>query len=153
MLTNYGSQLILRGLTGQTNSAPLPVCYIGLSTTTPSADGSGFTEPSTEDGYARVLIGEYTSSASWAMDTPSGGETSNTALIVFPEPLNAWGTVTHFGLFDSPIGGNLVAFYALTAPVDIPTDFIPTFKPGQLTINLPDNYAIVTLNGNTLVIS
>jgi len=92
--TNTGSAAVLNGLVGKANTAPLSSCYIALSTTTPSADGSNFTEPASSAGYARVLIGSYSQAATQVMTTPSNGETENSTIIFFPEATSSWGTVT-----------------------------------------------------------
>ena len=87
--TETGSNQLLRMLIGQ-NSSSLPTgsnCYIALSTTTPSADGTNFTEPN-KNGYARVLIGTYNSSATYKMNTPASGTTSNKEAIFFPVVTN-----------------------------------------------------------------
>ena len=59
-MVNYdGGAQLLNALSGKTTL--FGSVYIGLSSTTPNIDGTGFTEPfSAGSGYARVLIGSTT---------------------------------------------------------------------------------------------
>ena len=58
MITRNTANKILEGFFGrQGNFSLASTCYIGLSTTTPDAAGSNFSEPSSSSGYARVMLG------------------------------------------------------------------------------------------------
>ena len=60
MITNATANSILNAFFGRSNQITLaPTCYIGLSTSTPTAAGDNFTEPSEASGYSKVLIGNY----------------------------------------------------------------------------------------------
>jgi hypothetical protein len=133
--TTYGSTQVLSGLIGK-GSGPLSNCYIALSTTAPNADGTNFTEPLSSAGYARSIIGLSSTSATQVMSSPSGGATSNTSIIFFPEATASWGTVTHFGLFTSASGGNLVLYGTLTNPIAVAANYVPLFRVGNFSLTL-----------------
>lgn len=73
--------------------------YLGFSTTTPTADGGNFTEPS-GNGYARVPLKTTATSGGYIVAI-SGHKVSNSEIIYMPEPTGSWGNLTHFGLFPS----------------------------------------------------
>jgi hypothetical protein len=133
--TTYGSTQVLSGLIGK-GSGPLSNCYIALSTTAPNADGTNFTEPLSSAGYARSIIGLSSTSATQVMSSPSGGATSNSSIIFFPEATASWGTVTHFGLFTSASGGNLVLYGTLTNPIAVAANYVPLFRVGNFSLTL-----------------
>lgn len=113
-------------------------CYIALSTTTPNADGSNFTEPEigSATGYTRSLLGINGQSATYIMGTPSEGAISNTKTIFFPKAETSWGTVTYFGLFADETGGTPVFWGALDTPVEVLASYVPIFTPGEFSISL-----------------
>lgn len=140
-LSNYlENKLVDLILRGQAFSAPANV-YIGLFTTDPTDAASG-TEVS-GGSYARVAVSGAL--ASWAgtqsagsttASSGTGGVTSNNAAITWSAaPTANWGTVTHFGIFDAPSGGNLLLHGALTASKTINNgDPAPAFPAGSLVI-------------------
>ena len=102
--------------------------YLGLSSSAPSVDGSGVTEPLTSAGYARVELN--------SLGVPANGVISNTAEISFPESSASWGTVTHFALFDAPTNGNLLMFNSLTQARSVEAATIVMVKTGNLKLTL-----------------
>ena len=78
--------------------------YVALFTSDPTDAGSG-TEVS-GNGYARQ---------SATFSSASGGSTSNSSAIEFTASGGAFGTCTHFGIFDALTSGNLLYHGALTA--------------------------------------
>lgn len=102
--------------------------YLGLSSSAPSVDGSGVTEPLTSAGYARVELN--------SLGVPANGVISNTAEISFPESSASWGTVTHFALFDAPTNGNLLMFNSLTQARSVEAATIVMVKTGSLKLTL-----------------
>lgn len=121
--TNYAAQAALNAIFGKLSNwgalASAPTLHVGLSTTTPLADGTNFTEPSTgspSNGYARVA----TAAGVWNPATLADPSVlDNASEIAFPEALSSWGTMTYFGLFDALSGGNLLAFDLLRDPNDL----------------------------------
>ena len=68
--------------------------------------------------------------------TPSEGQTSNKADILFPIAEENWGPITHIGIFDSVTGGNLL--------FKSPAEFIKTIDISS-QYKIPKNYLIVRL--------
>lgn len=68
--------------------------------------------------------------------TPSEGQTSNKTDILFPIAEENWGPITHIGIFDSDIGGNLL-FKA-------PAEFIKTIDVSS-QYKIPKNYLIIRI--------
>jgi len=124
---------------GQSYTPPATL-YVGLLTSAPT-DAGGGTEV-TGGSYARVGI--TSSLANWAgtqsagsttASTGTSGTTSNNVAITFPAPTANWGTVSHFGIYDAPTGGNLLYYAALTTPKTINNgDAAPSFAAGQLSV-------------------
>ena len=89
--------------------------WLGLSVTTPTIGESGitgFTEP-TDSEYKRVLVGGGALGESeWYMDAANGGVIKNKKQILFPAATReqdggtGYGTITHFGIFESETGGS-----------------------------------------------
>ena len=73
--------------------------YVGLFTSDPTDEVSG-------NGYARKVA---------TFSSASSGSTSNSSAIEFTASGGAFGTVTHFGIFDAVSSGNLLYHGALTA--------------------------------------
>ena len=138
MITHATANSILNAFFGRTNQITLAsTCYIGLSTTTPTATGDNFTEPSEANGYAKVLIGNYNQSNTMLMEGASGGSISNTnSIIFFPEATASWGTITHFGIFTSKSATTPIMWGALSTSITVPSGYIPIFRAGALTVSL-----------------
>lgn len=134
MFTPSAAESVLKSFVGQ-NSGILSNCYIGLSTTTPAADGSNFTEPSAEAGYSRAIIGLQGQSGTQTM-TVSGATATNDDIIFFPEATSSWGTITHFGLFNSATATTPMITGALTSSVVIGANYVPLFRAGNFTLTL-----------------
>ena len=130
MNTTYFLNLTAGNLFRTKSDPAIPTEYfIGLSTTTPSMDGTGVNEPSTDAGYARMRLSQ--------LSTPSGGVVTNTVAINFNESTAAWGTVTHFVIYDSATAGdgNLLMYGALSTPRSVETATIMTIKEGYLRLS------------------
>lgn len=107
---------------------PAASLQLGLSTTTPNADGTNFTEPP-GSGYARASVTNDATSFPAATD----GVKTHAVAFAFPEATGSWGTVTYWGVFD---GGSLICFGALTSPTPIALGDRVTFRPGEIEIAL-----------------
>lgn len=120
----------LRGVTFPT----ITNTYVGLFTAAPN-DAGGGTECS-GNSYARVQIVADTDTWAAPSDNSGAQETSNEDPITFPESTGAWGTVTHFGLFDASSSGNLLYHGELGAARVVDGAGITlTFPIGELTIS------------------
>lgn len=122
--TTYTLNKVAEAVVGKTTFTA-PTVYVGLSTTTPVAAGTGATEPS-GNGYARV------SGTTWA--TASGGATSNSAAISFAKATGSWGTVTYVVAYDASTAGNMLWFAPLGASKSIAADDTPSFATGSITV-------------------
>ena len=128
---------------GQTFTAPATL-YVALFTAASACDAGTVTEVSTSGtGYARASV--TSSLANWAgtqsagsttASSGTGGVTSNNATIsIGSATTTAWGTVTHFGIYDASTAGNLLICQALTTPKTINmSDALPSFSAGALTV-------------------
>lgn len=121
---------VLDELLGNATLMPDPV-YIGLMTTAPSDDGTGVVEP-IGNGYARVSVDNNLTEWPAAVS----GSKSNANNVTFPSATGAWGTITHFGIFDAISGGNLLAYGALNTPRNVLTSDVFRFLAGDLTVSL-----------------
>lgn len=101
--------------------------YVGLSSTAPARDGTGFTEPS-DSVYTRVGL--------TGMGAPADGAVTNTAQIDFPESAADWGVMTHFGIFDSQTGGNLLMYGVLSPSRTVEEATVMSFKAGTLELSM-----------------
>jgi len=99
--------------------------YVGLFTAAPS-DAGGGTEVS-GGGYVRKAV---------TFGAAAGGAISNSAEVDFGTTTGAWGTVTHFGIFDAESGGNLLAWDALTAEKTIGSGDPVSIPIGDLDVSL-----------------
>lgn len=135
MLTYDGANALLNCLCGRATNYSYPTVYVGLSTTTPNRYGGNITEPS-GNGYARVLLGTAQQAQTQKMSAAANGANANTEIIYFPEATGAWGTCTHFCLFNAAEEGTCIAYGALTdeiAPVD---QTVPIIRVGDLTMSI-----------------
>ncbi len=101
--------------------------YVSLSKANPTDDGSGFSEHS-GDNYARVQQNTW--------DAASGGATENDGAITFPQASAAWGTVTHFAMWDDSTTGNMLFYGALDNSRNIGQNDTPSFADGALDITM-----------------
>lgn len=129
MNTTYFLNLVAGNVFGSKKSPTIPEkYYLGLSSTAPSSDGNGVTEPSSGAGYARV---ELTS-----LSTPVEGVVTNSSAIDFAESTAEWGTMTHFVIYDAPSDGNLLMYGELSASRRVEAATIMTIKIGSLNLSV-----------------
>jgi hypothetical protein len=109
--------------------------YLGLSTTSPADDGTGFSEPV---GFAYNRVAIPNTAVSWAAAiTASDGTTrkENAAKFTFPNPTGSWGSVVAWGLFLAASGGTPEVHQLLDAPITPKNGNTPVeFDIGQLWI-------------------
>lgn len=127
MTTAYFLNLIMGNVFGSQASPTIPeTYYLGLSSTTPNADGTGVTEP-TGGGYGRATITSFT--------VPTDGTVSNAESVDFPIATADWGSpITHYVLYDA--AGNVLLWDALVKERNIQSDTQFYFKPNALTFTL-----------------
>jgi hypothetical protein len=124
-MTDYLEQRFLNHFLRNTASTAVSP-YIGLYTASPTDTGSGATEIS-GSSYARQ-------SMSFAVPDTTAGTTSTNADITFPQATGAWGTITHFGIYDAATAGNLLFWGAFTASKTIASGDVFKISSGNLTV-------------------
>lgn len=111
------------------------IYYFALSTTTPTAAGTNFTEPTTvSTAYTRVATDN--NKTTWG--TAASSSLSNLIAITFPLSTLAWGTITHVGIYDSstPGAGNLLYFAALSPSRVVQIGTVVYFAIGDITVSI-----------------
>jgi hypothetical protein len=104
--------------------------YIALYTADPADAGTAVTNESAYGSYARVSV-----TAATGFTAASGGSSSNTGLLQFPECTSGSETITHVGIVTTSSGaGQLLYSGALTASRSISTGIQPQFAIGALVI-------------------
>ena len=103
-------------------SSPATV-YVALYTASPGPSGGG----------TEVAGGSYARTAC-TFGAPSSGALVNSAPCTFPQATGNWGTVTSFGVFDAPTGGNLLYYGNLTASKTINTGDQLTFATSGVSV-------------------
>lgn len=135
MLTYNFANRILNLMGAKINNISMNgVVRVGLSSTAPDRDGTGFTEPGEETGYERVLLGDTAQSLSQLMGSAVEGVITNTKNIFFPKAIIDYDdTITHFLIF---IGTELVAFEELKTPIKPWENTVPIVEVGNLELTL-----------------
>ena len=95
-MSNYLENALINATLRNTSYTSPSTVYVALFTSDPTDAGSG-TECS-GSAYVRQ---------SATFGTPSDGASSISADVEFPQATGAWGTITHFGIFDASSSGNL----------------------------------------------
>lgn len=130
MITTYFLNCISEDIYRHQNDKRIPAYYyIGLSSTSPSIDGTGVNEPSAPE-YARVKIDNTADFG----EVDINGEVANIKRFNFPESEISWGTISHYVIFDDPIEGNLLIYGELASPIHIPFKSVVSFPVGTLKI-------------------
>ncbi len=105
--------------------------YVALSTADPLDDGSGLAEP-VGNAYARVAVPNNLTE--WP--AAAGGSKTHANNITFPVATGAWGTITHFAVFDALTAGNQLGSGALTTPRVVALGDQPRFDAGDIIVTL-----------------
>ena len=127
MNTTYFLNCVAGNIFKSTDADALPTSlYIGLSTTAPSADGTGVTEPSDSE-YSRVQLVN--------MSVPEDGCVKNNGAISFNESGESWGTITHYVICDAVTGGNVLMYGPLTVSRTVEAATVMTIREGQLKLS------------------
>jgi len=114
-----------------------PSTYLALFTSDPTDAGTG-TEVS-GGSYARVLIYDNASGTpDWTVAVVHGigYKVENDDDVTFPTATAAWGTITHFGIFDAATSGNLLMHSALDDSKVIGNNDVFKVSAGNLVLRL-----------------
>lgn len=107
--------------------------YVGLSTTTIQADGTGVTEPSSGAGYARVAVTNNTTN--FVVDADLLTMENGTVIQFNPATAN-WSQVTYAALYDAATGGVPKYYMQLENPKTVEIEDILRIEPGRLQIQI-----------------
>lgn len=124
-ISNYLEDALINATLRNTSYTSPTTVYVALYTTDPTDADTG-TEVS-GNGYARQSV---------TFSAPSGGATSNSAAVEFPQATGSWGTVAYIGLRDASSGGNLLYHTALDASKTIATGDVFRIAIGSLAVTL-----------------
>ena len=124
-MSNYLENALINATLRNTTYTSPSTVYVALFTSDPTDAGSG-TECS-GGAYVRQ---------SATFGAPSDGASSISADVEFPQATGAWGTITHFGIFDASSSGNLLYHGALTASKTIATGDVLKITSSNLTVTL-----------------
>lgn len=124
-MSNYLENALINATLRNTSYTSPSTVYVALFTSDPTDAGSG-TECS-GGAYVRQ---------SATFGAPSDGASSISADVEFPQATGAWGTITHFGIFDASSSGNLLYHGALTASKTIATGDVLKITSSNLTVTL-----------------
>jgi hypothetical protein len=116
-LSSKGETAVLTPLT--------TTCYVSLHTADPG-----------DTGASEVAGGAYARQGPVAFANAGNNPTvaSNSAIVTFPVAIAAWGTVTHFGLWDALAAGNFRGSGALTTSKLVNSGDTARFPANGLTI-------------------
>lgn len=112
-------------------SAPATNLYLSLHTASPGVGGSQLTNETAYTNYVRVAVVRTT--GGWAV--PSGGITSNAALVQFAQCGVTGATVTHVAIGTNLSGAGLVLYAgALNSSLAVANLIQPQFAAAALTV-------------------
>jgi len=123
--SDYFENKIIDHMLGNQAFTPPSTLYVALYNVAPT-DAGGGTEVS-GGSYARQAV---------TFSAASGGATSNSADITFPQATADWGTIVAVGILDASTGGNLLAWGALTANKTVNNGDQFKITAGNLTLSV-----------------
>lgn len=130
--SNYLEVALLNEVLRGVEYASPPTVYVALYLSNPNETDVGV--EISGGAYARRAA--VFSAPSQDASTPTKAVTSNASVIEFPQATTNWGTVTHFGIRDAGVGGNLLFYGELTTAKAIETGDRLRFNAGELVISL-----------------
>ena len=132
--SNYAEDKVLNNIfRGQAFSVPnLHIALFTSSAGLETNNAASQTEiPAAGTGYARTAVPSYT-----GFTVSTNGQTSNAVAFEFPVASVDWGTVTHIGLMDTEIGGNVILWGSIRNARPIYSGDIIRFTPGSIVVTL-----------------
>lgn len=126
---------LLNHLLRATAYTPIGTVYVGLFTADPGE--SGVTSEATGGSYARVAVTNNTSNFPQCAATGTPTKT-NASIITFPTASAAWGTVTHWAIYNSAVGGAdvMLSHGPLTTSRYIASGDTPKIAAGAVSITM-----------------
>jgi len=112
-------------------SSPLTNLYLSLHTASPGTGGSQSTNETAYTNYVRVAVVRTTTG--WV--APSGGSSSNNALIQFAQCGVTGATITHVGIGSAATGSGTMYYQgALNSSLTVANLIQPQFSAGALVV-------------------
>ncbi len=124
-ISNYLENAIINATLRNTTYTSVATVYVSLWTSDPTDAGSG-TEVS-GGSYARTAV---------TFGAPSGGVSTNSAAVEFPQATASWGTIGWIGINDAQTSGNLLYHTALDTSKTIDSGDIFKIATGNLSVTL-----------------
>jgi hypothetical protein len=124
-ISNYLENAIINATLRNTTYTSVATVYVSLWTSDPTDAGSG-TEVA-GGSYARTAV---------TFGAPSGGVSTNSAAVEFPQATASWGTIGWIGINDAQTSGNLLYHTALDTSKDIDSGDIFKIATGNLSVTL-----------------
>jgi hypothetical protein len=124
-ISNYLENAIINATLRNTTYTSPATVYVSLWTSDPTDAGSG-TEVS-GGSYARTAV---------TFGAPSGGVSTNSAAVEFPQATASWGTIGWIGINDASTSGNLLYHTALDTSKTIDTGDIFKIATSNLSVTL-----------------
>lgn len=132
-LSNYEKKRRLDLAYGDGTYTQAATYYFGLFSAAPNAGGGGVEFTIGSNAYARASLA--TNNTNFPATT-LGSPLTNGAAITWPAPTGAWGTATHWAVFDAATGGNMIEFGQLTTPLVVSgAGAAPTAPAGFLSLD------------------
>ena len=129
-LRDYAANKVIKAEFGATANTPPAVLYLSLHTADPGETGASEV---TASDYARLAVSN--NPTNWIAGA-SAGSIKNAADLLFAAAVNAWGTITHVGIWDAASGGNLRWKGALTIPKVVNANGQFRFSAGTLVASV-----------------
>ena len=124
-MSNYLENGLLNAVLRNTSYNSPSTVYVSLFTDNPGEGGTG-TEIS-GGSYARKDV---------TFGSPNDGVCTNSGAVEFAQATGSWGTVSHIGLHDAIVTGNLLFYTALTTSKTIESGDIFKIAAGSLSVTL-----------------
>lgn len=133
--SDYAEQATLNCWFRNTAITPPANLYVALFTADPVDTGTANEVSTTGTAYARQAIATATGFNAPVIDG-TGYKITNANDITFPVATATWNTITHFGLFDAPTGGNFITGGALSVSKLVNTSDQYKILAGKLTVSI-----------------
>lgn len=134
LLSDYSEKKLLDLLLVATAYAPPVTLYVGLFTSDPGESGVTGEFAIGTGAYARAVVTNNTTKFPMCSSVGSPVK-SNGEIIAFPTATAAWGTATHWAIFDAATTGtNMIAHGPLSASRSVALGDTPKIAAGAMVI-------------------
>tara|TARA_B110000858_G_scaffold32050_1_gene35412 strand:+ start:2275 stop:2658 length:384 start_codon:yes stop_codon:yes gene_type:complete len=123
--SNYLADALIDATVRKTTYTTPTQTYVALYTSDPTKNNTGTEVSGTT--YTRFPL---------TMDAPDDGVTQNTNEMEWAVAMTVWGTITHVGIMDAEVAGNLLYFAELIEPKNITVGDQFQITPTKLKLTL-----------------